>query len=63
MPTKTVPAKADPEVWIARLQGFVAAFDAMENENEQRAALYWLISGRYGNAVGNDVLDSIPRED
>jgi len=53
--TKTETADS-AEVLVGRLRTFVETFEAMSEDNERRAALYYLIARFYGNATGDRVL-------
>lgn len=51
----------DVDAAIARLRTAVETFEAMLDENERRATLYYVVARLYGNAVGDAVLRLLGR--
>ena len=46
----------DVDSTMARLRTVVETFEAMPNEDERRATLYYVVARLYGNAVGDAIL-------
>lgn len=56
---KQTEQRLNVDAMMARLRTFVETFEAMDDENERRAALYYLTARVYGNDVGDRVLQAI----
>jgi hypothetical protein len=61
MAKKTRQTVEGVEEAVARLRTVVETFEAMSDDNERRATLYYVVARLYGNAVGDAVLRVLGR--